>query len=452
MTASLHRVFDPARSRDILRLAGPFVAGMGSQVLLNLVDTAMVGRLGPAPQAAVGLGSFAYTVIASLAIAVGTAVQATAARRDGEQDRHGAGAALDTGLALAVVVGLPLGFSLSRAAPWLLARIADDPEVALRGSAYLATRLVGLGAVGATFCFRGFYAGIGRPGVYLFSLVLVQASNILLNWIFIFGNLGSRPLGERGAALASVVAAVFGVCFYSIVTVVQGDVRRGYRPLRFANLGFLRCARMAAIAWPEGLRGVLVALGFLVFLEMHEAMGTLEAAAGTILLNVASAGFLLSLGMGLACATLVGRHLGRGEPAEARATVWLGARLASAGLVLPAIATAIWAPRILGWFTPDAPVVDLATLPLRIFALAAILDAFPVVLVFSLQGAGATRWVAFVQVVQQYVLLIPLALVLGFGCDLGVLGLWLGLLLSRGAMAWLGLRKVRGDSWTRIRV
>lgn len=446
------RWFDPARSRSLLLLAGPIVAGMGSQIILNLVDTAMVGAIGPAPQAAAGLGSFTYLVVANLIIGVGMAVQATAARRDGEEDKGSAGSALDTGLVIAIVVGLPLGYGLAQVAPGLFAHLTDDPEVAVGGGGYLAIRLMGLGAVAANYCFRGFYNGIGRSLVYLGTIVVIHATNIFLNWIFIYGNLGTRPMGVRGAALASVLAAVIGVCLYCILTLVQADIRRTFRPFRFASITLARVRRMIWIAWPEALRGVLVSLGFLVFLELHEAFGTREAAAGTILINVASAGFLLALGMGFACATMVGRHLGRGEPEEARAMVWQGARLAMAGLLVPSIVLAVFAPQVLSLFTPDVPVIETATPALRLFALAAAFDALPVVLVFSLQGAGATRWVAGVQVMQQYVLLIPLALLLGFTFGMGVLGLWLGLLLSRVGMLGFGLSKIRSDSWARIEV
>ena len=452
MTSLLRRWFDPARSKSLLLLAAPIIAGMGSQIILNLVDTGMVGALGPAPQAAVGLGSFSYLVVANLIIGIGMAVQATVARRDGEQDKGSAGAALDTGLVIAIVIGLPLGYGLSQVAPELFTRLTDDPEVAVGGGGYLAIRLMGLGAVAANYCFRGFYNGIGRSMVYLASIVLIHAINILLNWVFIFGNLGVRPMGVRGAALASVIAAVFGVCFYSILTLVQADIRQQFRPFRFASITFARLRRLIWIAWPEGLRGVLVSFGFLVFLALHEALGTREAAAGTILINVASAGFLLALGMGFACATMVGRHLGRGDPDEARLMVWQGARLAMAGLLLPSIALAIFAPQVLALFTPDVPVIETATPALRLFALAAAFDALPVVLVFSLQGAGATRWVAGVQVMQQYVLLIPLALLLGFVFGMGVFGLWLGLLLSRLGMLGFGLARIRSDAWTGIRV
>ncbi len=449
---SAERWFDRDRSREILLLAGPIIAGMGSQTVMNLVDTGMVGRLGPAPQAAAGLGSFTFWVLANLIIALGTGVQATVARRDGEEDKEGAGSGLDTGLMLAVAIGLPLGYTLAEAAPWFFSLLTDDAAVSSGGSRYLAIRLMGMGAVAANYCFRGFYNGIGRSMVYMSTLIVIHASNIFLNWVFIYGNLGSRAMGVEGAGLASVLAAVIGTCVYTILTLTQADVRSVYKPFRFRNITPDRIKRLTKLSVPEAIRGVLVMLGFLLFLDLHEAIGTRAAAGGTILVNIASAGLLPAMGMGMAGATLVGRHLGRGEADEARRLMWLAVRLGVVGIAVPAILLAVFAEPVLAIFTPDAPTIAEAAPALRLFALASIFDVLPIVLVFSLLGAGATRWVAGVQVFQQYVLLLPLAALLGLVLELGVFGLWIGMFLSRVGLAAFAITKVRGDSWTRTEV
>jgi len=446
------RWFPRGRTRALLILAGPIVLGMASQIVLNLVDTAMVGRLGPAPQGAAGMGSFAFFVLANLIIGVGTGVQATVSRRDGEGEPTGAGRALDTGLVIACLIGLPLGWGLSQLAPLIFPLLSDDPEVVTGGTSYLAIRLMGVGAVAANYCFRGFYNGIGRSTIYMGTIAVIQAANIFGNWVFIYGNLGARPMGVQGAALASVLAAVLGVVLYSCLTLVQRDVRTAYRPLRFGNLqldGFRRMLRLTA---PEALRGIALMLGYMLFLRLHALIDTRAVAAGTILVNISSAGFLPALGMGLACSTMVGRHLGAGDPDEGRRYGYLGVRIATAALLPVALTLAIFADPVLGLFTRDALVIEAARPALRLFAVSMVLDATPMVLVFALLGAGATRWVAWVQVVQQYVLLLPLAWLLGIHLEFGVLGLWVAMLLSRVAVATAAWRKFSGDSWTRIEV
>ena len=448
----IERWFPRDRSRELLALAVPILLGMASQTVLNLVDTAMVGRLGPAPQGAAGLGSFAFWVLANLIIGVGTGVQATVARRDGEDDAEGAGAALDTGLVLAFAVGLPLGYLLAQAAPALFPLLSDDAEVVAGGSGYLAIRLMSVGAVAANYCFRGFFNGIGQSRVYMTTIAASHVANVFLNWVFIYGNLGAEPMGVRGAALASVLATVFATCLYTGLTLARRDVRRRFKPFRFASVTGPRVRALIRIAWPEAIRGIGLMLGYLLFLRLHAAIDTRAVAAGTILVNLASTGFLPALGMGLACSTMVGRHLGRDEPDVARGFAWLGVRITMASLALPAVLAAVFAEPILGVFTQDALVIAAAKPALQLFAVSAVLDALPMVLVFSLLGAGATRFVAVVQITQQYLLLLPLAAALGLWLDLGVFGMWVAMLLSRIAVAGIAVRKLRGDDWTRIEV
>ncbi|MBN94453.1 MAG: hypothetical protein CL928_10330 [Deltaproteobacteria bacterium] len=461
------RWFDPGRTRALLLLGGPIVAGMASQVVLNLVDTAMIGRLGPAPQAAVGLGSFTFLVLMNAVTCLGAAVQATASRRDGENDSRGAGGALDRGLLLAVGAGLPLGYGLSKLVPAFFPYLASDPAVVVGaegysgGIAYLEIRVMAMGVVGANFCYRGFYNGIGRSKVYLVSIVLIQTLNIFFNWVFIYGNLGAEAMDVRGAALASVLAAVIGTCFYTFLTLVQRDVRTRYRPFRVANLGRSGFGAMIRLAWPEAVRGIGLMVSFLLFLELHEAISTPALAAGSILMNIGSAGFLPAMGMGLAGATMVGRHLGMKQPAEARKIVWLGVRLTVCGLMLPAVLVACQPEPILAIFTPDVGTMQAAKLGLQLFAATTVFDAIPIVLLYSMLGAGATRWVAGAQLIQQYLVMLPLAALIGLVVmpelaagreDLQVVGLWLGLGLSRMALGVVAVRRFRSSAWEDIEV
>ena len=450
LVMSVARWFEPRRSRELLVLAGPIVLGMSSQIILNLVDTAMVGRVGHQAQAAAGLGGFGFWMLANLLIGLGAGVQTLASRRFGEDKPEAAGAVLDLSLVLCLVFALPAGWLLSKVAVPLFELGVNDPGIVQEGSGYLAIRLMGLGAVVANYCYRGFFNGISRPMVYMVTLGLVQVVNIFLNWVFIFGNLGARPMGVEGAALASVMAAVFGMAVYSIVTLVFSDIRNTFRPLRFRNLRGAPLGRLFSLSWPDSLRGVLVMFGYVLFLDLHEGLGSREAAAGAVLVNIASAGYLVALGFGLACATLVGQNLGRGDPAEARRMVWLGVRMGTLALIPGALVMGVATEATLGLFTLDQLVIDAATPALRLFALVAVFDALPIVLVHSLLGAGAMRWVAGAQIVQQYVVMLPLAWLFAFPLGLGVFGLWLGIAASRIALAAAAIPRFQGRSWETI--
>jgi len=464
----MNRWFDRARTRQVLTLALPIIGGMTSQVILNLVDTAMVGRLGPTPQAAVGLGSFSFLMFATVVTCLGTGVQATVSRREGEGDRDAGGGALDTGLCLSAIIGLPMGYLLAQSAPWVFAQLSDDPMVIhgtgseySGGSEYLAIRLLALGVVGANFCFRGFYNGIGRSNIYMLSIVLIQALNIFFNWVFIFGNLGAVAMDVRGAALASVVAQCIGTCFYTFLTFLQADIRALYRPFYLQRLRLLAMGKLLQLAWPDAVRSAAVLVSLVLFLKLHGEISTLSLAAGTILLNISSAGFLVAMGMGLAGATMVGQSLGRGDPDEGRRLVWLGVRLCTLGMLPAAIGVAIWAEPLLVVFTQDAATIAIAGPSLRLFSVIALINVLPVVLLFSLLGAGETRWVAKAQVAQQYLLMLPLAALLGLYVaprmgfpveTAGVFGLWAGMAVSRLGISLAVVPRFQSEAWEKVQV
>ncbi len=412
----------------------------------------MGGRRGPAAQGAAGLGSFTFFVLANLVIGLGTGVQAMVSRRDGEGDGRLAGAALDTALMLAVFLALPLGYALSFLADDIFPLLSEDPLVVDGGSGYLQIRLMAIGVVTANYCFRGFYNGIGRSRTYMSTLIVIHVLNIVLNWVFIYGNLGAPRMEVRGAALASALSAAIGTLTYVGLTIANPEVRAKYLPFRFRSLSASLVRGLVSLSWPEALRGIGLMVGFVLFLRLHSWIGTREVAAGTILVTLASVGFLPALGFGLAGATFVGRNLGAGRPDEARQMVWQTVRIAVAAMLLPIVVMQAGPAWVLSLFTPDQVVIELAVPAVRLLALSFLIDALPFVLIYSLVGAGATRWAAVAQLSAQYAVLLPLAWLLGLQLELGLVGLWTGLVLSRVFLGVIALRKFRGDSWEQIAV
>ena len=120
---------DPERRRRILTLALPIIAAMTSQALLNVVDTAMVGHLGDAALAAVGLGSFVLFTCQAMILGLSVGVQAIAARRRGEGRLDETAVPLNASLLLILVIGPLLTVVLCGLAPWFFPLLNPDPAV-----------------------------------------------------------------------------------------------------------------------------------------------------------------------------------------------------------------------------------------------------------------------------------------------------------------------------------
>ncbi|MDH3946896.1 MAG: MATE family efflux transporter, partial [Chromatiales bacterium] len=122
-------MLDSIRLRRILTLGLPIIGGMVSQNVLNLVDTAMVGTLGDAALAAVGIGGFTLFMCQALILGISTGVQATASRRKGEGNEDRAATVLNTALVLVLLIGPLFSLILSFAIPRVFPLINDDPAV-----------------------------------------------------------------------------------------------------------------------------------------------------------------------------------------------------------------------------------------------------------------------------------------------------------------------------------
>ena len=179
------------RLKKILAISLPIMAGMMSQNVLNLVDIAMVGRLGPTHIAAVGLGGLCSFLMGAYVIGFAAAVQTMSARRLGEGRPETTAFPLNGGLMLAAAVGIPATIILIIITPRIYPFINHDAEVISLGIPYLKARLIATVAMGMNFSFSGFWNGTNRSHRYMSVLIATNVLNIFFNWVFIFGHLGA---------------------------------------------------------------------------------------------------------------------------------------------------------------------------------------------------------------------------------------------------------------------
>jgi multidrug resistance protein, MATE family len=421
---------------------------MASQNIVNLVDTAMVGSLGNEALAAVGLSSFVNFMAVSFMMGMSSGVQAMCARWQGAGRRGEIALPLNGGLLLVAMICVPATVVLIAATPWIMRTLAPEPAVGEIGTSYLQLRLLGITAVGLNFSFRGYWNAIRMSRLYMATLILMHLVGIALNWVFIFGHLGSPALGARGAGLSNAISVWVGTAAYFAMAWHYGR-REGFL-VRLPSRETLRT--MWRISVPAGLQQLLFASGMVMMFAILSRVGTAEVAAGNVLINVMLVTILPSIGFGLAAATLVGQSLGAGNLDEAYEWGWRVARFAAifvAVLTLPAL---IWPELVLKPFLHDAATRELAIWPLRIAALFAPLECVAAVLMNAHLGAGSSRTVLAVSVSTQWGAFLPAAWLLGPILGFGILAIWTAqamyrmLTLSLFAWSW------RRRQWARVEI
>ncbi|MBY6203951.1 MATE family efflux transporter [Halomonas denitrificans] len=436
------------RRRALLALALPIIGGMASQNILNLVDIAMVGRLGTTALAATGLGSFANWLSMAFILGLSTGVQAICARRVGEGAHGEIAVPLNGGLMLALILGTPLAAALILFAPEFLALLNNDPVVVEETIPYLQVRLLALVFVGMNFSFRGYWSAVHRTGIYLTTLLIMHALNIFLNWVLIFGKLGAPALGVTGAGLSTTLSIVVGTLIY-----IGFGIRHAW------SEGFLHhrpsitmLAKQFRLSLPASLQQLFFSAGMLTLIVIIGRIGTAELAAANVLMTLGLVIILPSIALGIATATLVGNALGREDVADARAWGWDAALFT--GLVGAALglAVAVFGKPILGVFLTDPAVVALAWPPLLISCAVIGIDAAGLVLLHALLGAGDTGRVMKISLIAQWAVFLPIAALAGPVLGGGLLLVWIlqGLYRS-GQTLWFAAAWHQGK-WQHIKV
>jgi MATE family multidrug resistance protein len=267
--------------------------------------------------------------------------------------------------------------------------------------------------------------------------------------VLIFGKLGLPALGAAGAGLGTTIATYIGTGTYFVL---------GWRQLR--RSGFLRSVpawdtmkSMLRLSVPSGAQQTLFALGFTVLFLIIVKVGTDEAAAANVLLNVTLVALLPGLGLGLAAASLVGQALGRGEPQDARRWGWDVARVAvmlcgALGLVM-----GLFPELILRRFLAEQPeVLRIAVMPLRLVGLTVAVDAVGMVLLNAIMGAGATLLALIVSTTAQWLLFLPVAYLVGPVFGFGLIGIWLAQIGYRALQTTVLASLWRSGRWSSIRL
>jgi putative MATE family efflux protein len=438
----------PVRRKRILGLALPIIGGMLSQNVLNLVDTAMVGTLGDAALAGVGLGGFANFLFSAFILGLSAGVQAMAARRVGEGRRNETAIPLNGGLLLALALAVPWSALLITFTWEYFPLLTTDTEVVEQGVPYLRARLFAMFAMGMNFAFRGYWNAVDKSILYMRTLISMHAVNIFLNWVLIFGNLGAPELGATGAGVASAIATVFGTASYFLLG-------RSYA----RDAGFLRglptrqtMRTIVRLAAPAGLQQFFFAAGMTVFMMLVARMGTPELAATKVIIDLILVGILPGIGFGLAAASLAGQALGRGEPHDAKQWGWDVAKIAVgvvAALSLPAV---LWPELILSGFIHEPFTLALATNPLRVAAGFLFIDSVGMVLMNALMGVGDTKRVMFIGIGFQWLIFLPLVHLLGPILGFGLVVIFATQAAYRGLQAVTFARIWQRGRWQTIEI
>ncbi len=426
--------------RGLIKLALPLIVAHSGQQLMSFVDTAMVGRLGSASIGGVGIGGgifFAMTVI-GMGTVLGMDALVSQAIGAGEHIR--ARRILFQGIRIALGMSFPV-MALIVLCTLLLEPMGIERETAREASRFLYSRLFNVIPFLLFAASRSYLQAAGGAKVVVWSTIVANVSNLIGNYVLIYGDdglkrlglpgIGIPALGVVGSGLSSSIAATFsfGVCVMGIRAIQTPN-----DPLRYAvDKELLR--KIVKMGVPIALQILAEVGAFTIASILSGRMGSGPAAGFQVAITLASFTFTVTLGLSSATAVRVGQAVGRGDTPAARRIGFLSLVVALAFMTLTATVFLL-APEPLARILTDKTDVLLMAVPLvQIAGVFQLSDGAQVVLAGALRGAGDTVFSQRANVVGHYLIGLPVAIGLGFGLKMGGPGLWWGLSAGLTAVA-----------------
>ena len=401
--------------REILALAVPATLALAADPLLSLVDTALVGRLGSVPLAALGIDTAVFTTVFFGFNFLTYGTTAAVARRRGADDLEGASRYAVQALWLALGLGVLASAVLLVAAPAIVRLMGATPAVAEPAVVYLRIRAAAATAVLVVQVGHGTFRGLHDTKTPLVISVIANVVNGIVSWVLIY----PAGLGVAGAALGTAVAEVGAGAAFLVL---------GVRRLRPASLRIDRAAmrEIVRVSRDLFLRTISLLTGLLVTTAIAARMGVVVVAAHQIARELWTMLALVLDGFAIAGQAMIASALGAGDPQRAiaqsrRLVGWglaggigIGFGYLALGGVLP------------GVFTTDASVLALVAGVWGTVAILQPIGGVVFVLDGVLMGAGDFRFLLYSTAGAALGALVPVGL-LAVAFDWGLQGVWAGM-------------------------
>lgn len=433
---------------EVALIAYPIVLQTIAETAMQVIDSAMVGRLGAAELGAVGFaGIWIWTLFVPFTGAA-SGVQVFVSRHDGAGECARSGPWVWQALWMLVPAMLLWAGVIALALPALFTAIGPSPELYSAALAYAYGRLPSAPFLVINFALTAFFRGLSDTRTPMRAALIAIAVNVFTAWVLIFGQFGAPRLGAAGAGLAMSCGSMT-MSALLLRAFLRKRIRDRYatspcRPDRAAQRRYLRTSA------PIGGQWLLDMTTFAIFTSIVARMGEASMAASQAMLQLLSLSFMQAMAIAQAAGTLVGRYLGASD-AEAAQRSYRSAQLLSLGVSAVVVVLFLTVPEpLLAIFSSDPAVLALARPLLSLGAFFQIIDAIGIVAAGSLRGAGDTRWPFVVQASLAWTLRLPAVYLCAVALGGGVFGAWAGELVYVCALAAaFGLRFQKG-SWRAI--
>ncbi|NJB70157.1 putative MATE family efflux protein [Saonia flava] len=436
--------------KAIFMLSIPMILEMMMESIFAIVDIAYVSKVSVNAVATIGLTESVITLVYAIAIGLSMAATALVARRVGEKDIQGAKESAVQAILLGIVVALIVGAIGFLYARDILALMGAEQDLIDEGYGYTQLLIGGNVTILLLFLINAIFRGAGDASVAMWTLVLSNGLNIILDPIFIFGWGPVPEYGVMGAAIATnigrgtAVLFQFGILFF------------GWSRIKIAFKDFVLNLKVMFNLIKVSLGGIaqfLIGTSSWVFLmRMVSEFGSEVLAGYTIAIRVMLFTLMPAWGMSNAAATLVGQNLGAQQPDRAEKSVWVTGKYNAYFMFIVSLIYLLFAKTIIGWFNGTPDVVKYGAICLQVMAAGYVFYGYGMVVTQAFNGSGDTKTPTKINFIAFWLFQLPFAYLTAITFDFGVIGVFWAITLAEVALAIIAIVWFKKGQWKRTMI
>ena len=419
-----------------LKLAYPVMIGMLGHTFVQFIDNVMVGQLGTAELAAISLGNSFVFIAMSIGIGFSQAITPLIAEADGAKKDNDISGIFEHSFLICLILGLIL-FTVVFLNRNLLYFMNQPIEVVKLASPYLFWVSFSLISIVTFQSFRQFADGLSFTKAAMYSTLLGNVINVILNFFLIFGLWIFPKLGVEGAAIGTLISRICMLIFIVVYLKLHKNLSKYIKRFFPSKVQIQRLKKIIYLGLPSALHSFFEVAFFISAVWMAGIIGKNSQAANQIALNLASMTYMVALGVGVAAMIRVGNQRGMMN--------FIKLREVALSTLLLIIIIDIFFCIIFLIFSDYLPllyldlgdsnnltdvneVIELASKLLIIAGVFQLFDGIQAVVLGALRGMQDVNKPALIIFLSYGLIGFPTSYFLGFYTKLSVVGIWIGLM------------------------
>lgn len=416
---------------------------------LNLVDNLMIGSLGESAIAAVGLANQYFFIFMLCLSGVNAGASVFMSQYWGKKEEKKIKSVLGLDLTIGFVTSIIFALGAFLFPTAIMKIFSADLEVITLGTSYLKVVVISYLVTNITMAYSSVLRSSEQPAIPMYASLIGVLVNAFLNWVFIFGNLGVKPMGVVGAALATTIARFIEMFFILFMIYLRKNkMAANFKEMMSFDLEFTKV--YFKTSWSVIVNEIVWSLGMTAYSIAYARIGTNAVASMQIATTIGNMFMVVFIGIAIAASIMIGNQIGAGEEklAESYANK-IGTISPFVGLLFGVL---LWilAPVLVKPFNIEAKTVLSTITVLKIMAVFCPIRVYNLVMIVGIfRGGGDTTYSMLVQAGTIWLYSVPVSFIAAMIFKLPITTVYFLICTEEFIKIFFEIKRLKSGKWIR---